>query len=180
MARRTAWCALCAASAFVALVSGCAAPARDSVLRFFFDGVPAPRTAAPRDTVTRRAAADTTAPAAPVWSEHPPYAERECGACHEQTASNRIDRTSALCFTCHDGAAFAGAVVHAPVASGDCVLCHSPHSSQNPTLLRQPVPRLCGECHTDGQHVQEMLAEKASCTDCHAPHISGAEHLLKS
>jgi predicted CXXCH cytochrome family protein len=55
----------------------------------------------------------------------------------------------ALCNTCHESKMFQGKLVHAPVAAGMCVACHSPHASDNVGLLTKEPTALCLDCHSD-------------------------------
>lgn len=108
---------------------------------------------------------------------HGPYGSKECGRCHDlgRASSFRVQGAAAavgpaseedlaeggrlrlpvvqLCTHCHDDFAREapgneGLWLHGPVASGWCVLCHAPHSSDYPRLLHAlPTARLCGQCH---------------------------------
>jgi predicted CXXCH cytochrome family protein len=108
---------------------------------------------------------------------HGPYAAKECASCHDlgaasgfrgprgggasSTAANlrlaeggrlRVP-VNELCLGCHseyaaDTAENEGLWLHGPVATGWCVVCHHPHNSRQPALLRaEPAARLCGVCH---------------------------------
>jgi len=101
-----------------------------------------------------------------------------------------------LCLECHQDD-FKDTVVHGPVASGDCVACHDPHASDEPKLLREPIPALCWRCHDKGQTdaagiplpptkplfenskatLHPPFAE-GGCNDCHRPHASAEARLL--
>src|SRR5574337_978024 len=54
-----------------------------------------------------------------------------------------------LCYGCHDKALFSKKVVHAPVAGGMCLTCHTPHSSGEMALLVKQPYELCLDCHGD-------------------------------
>ena len=85
-----------------------------------------------------------------------------CEACHEPVARGRHGFSlsadpEALCGECH-GAVAEGLLQHAPVAEGDCLVCHDPHASDNPALLVGPYPvSLYAEFASDGFF----------CFDCH-------------
>jgi predicted CXXCH cytochrome family protein len=71
--------------------------------------------------------------------------------------------------------------VHGPVAAGQCVLCHEPHRSRYPFLLKKDVPELCMQCHQSLDSVENHARPNyAACLDCHWGHTSVAKHLLKA
>ncbi len=86
------------------------------------------------------------------FSHHPSReGKMNCASCHNPhgTASPKLVKaisTRELCFNCH--AQYRGPYVfqHPPVME-DCFNCHQPHGSAYPALLKQPVIRLCRECH---------------------------------
>jgi predicted CXXCH cytochrome family protein len=73
--------------------------------------------------------------------------------------------------------------VHGPVAAGECLLCHSPHKTNNESLLNKPIPELCYNCHEPkalqlvANHSDESYAH---CDVCHAGHMSEGRMLLKN
>ena len=115
-----------------------------------------------------------------------------CLTCHEI----RVNRDSthvklitatpvSLCITCHADkkAADIKGTVHPP-AVRDCLVCHDPHSSDNPNQLLKPVSgdakeNLCLSCHKTGLEVPEKGSRHAAldlgCDTCHVTHKTGAE-----
>lgn len=116
---------------------------------------------------------------------HGPFAADECTRCHDLTTASGFRGLSGgaggtraasdlaeagrlrmpvneLCVHCHsdftdEAPGNEDLWLHGPVASGWCVLCHQPHSSQYPSLLtHDPTARLCSRCH-----VREDLVETA-------------------
>jgi predicted CXXCH cytochrome family protein len=70
---------------------------------------------------------------------------------------------------------------HQPVTE-DCAICHNPHGTTAPTLLKQRMPLLCQSCHNTASHraqfVQQLTGPSGStgalgsmargCTNCHS------------
>lgn len=139
----------------------------------------------------------------PAFSEYL-REEQGCAICHSKPHADKKPSLSLvtplpdLCFSCHDRSPFANKHVHAPVQSGDCSTCHSPHTSDNPFLLREPIPFLCPTCHPDkldGKHVLSRYGignihpvqgkrdpsrpkRELVCTSCHAPHAAAHQFLF--
>ena len=118
---------------------------------------------------------------------HYPVQERLCDSCHQVPpaggAAALADTPEKLCLTCHEK--FTGSFVHGPVALGACVVCHDPHGSQVPHLLRVSGRAQCLSCHAD---IESRLAKarfqhkalESGCTSCHSPHASGFRYQLKA
>jgi predicted CXXCH cytochrome family protein len=88
-----------------------------------------------------------------------------CRGCHADTLK-RIAATS---------------VKHAPVESGTCVACHSPHGADGVYLIDQPsMIQLCATCHDYAQHSSHPVGDDAvdprnknlrvDCLSCHKAH----------
>lgn len=117
-----------------------------------------------------------------------------CSNCHNQHGgfmTRQLRSTAAqdqLCFNCHTDKAGPFAFEHAPVKTEGCVICHAPHGSANPRLLRRSnINLLCLECHTltvdsnvpgiPSFHNQSQKYQ--SCTLCHvAIHGSNSDHFF--
>jgi predicted CXXCH cytochrome family protein len=56
-----------------------------------------------------------------------------------------VSPASDLCFTCHEKSS--DKVLHRPYAEGECVACHSPHTSNYPNQLLTDSQDLCLGCH---------------------------------
>lgn len=89
-----------------------------------------------------------------------------------------------VCLGCHDlEAQMEARFKHAPVESGECSACHSPHAARHGALLREQPGPLCAECHGELQHQEDRpvvhppVAE-GRCADCHQPHGSPHQGLL--
>ena len=127
---------------------------------------------------------------------HGPVADGECIACHNHHGSAYDHLLSAplkggkICLTCHEDRKeeFSMAHVHQPVAES-CANCHDPHSSDYRYQLLKPSGQLCISCHK--RLNPEVIAtikeakyrhpsvEAGRCVDCHQPHTSNYEALLK-
>ena len=74
--------------------------------------------------------------------------------------------------------------VHAPVAEGDCLVCHGttdqPHPGADSIVLLEEEPGLCFQCHenpAEGMaYPHSAVAE--GCTGCHNPHQGGLPKLV--
>jgi len=117
-----------------------------------------------------------------------------CSNCHNPHGGflTRQLRTTAaqdqVCFTCHTDKTGPFVFEHAPVKTEGCVVCHTPHGSSNPRLLkRSQVNLLCLECHTltvdsaaPGIPSFHNQAQKyQACTMCHvAIHGSNSDRVF--
>jgi predicted CXXCH cytochrome family protein len=74
-----------------------------------------------------------------------------CTTCHVVTQVKGVTDiklvapTRELCFSCH--AKSSEKILHGPYAQGNCIVCHSPHSSNWPNQLLAPPQDLCMGCH---------------------------------
>ncbi len=106
----------------------------------------------------------------------------KCTDCHNQHGGflpNQLRATAgqdAVCFKCHIDKFGPFVHEHAPVKTEGCVVCHTPHGSTNPRLLRRSqINLLCLECHTltidsgapgiPSFHNQSVKYQ--ACTMCH-------------
>lgn len=141
---------------------------------------------------------------------HPPYADGDCTSCHNMPGGGnaKVGQSSMpslgsgraegpgylimpleeLCVECHDDkteeyADESDMYIHAPVASGECTLCHHHHRSRFQNILLSDTIRvLCFQCHDEsiggGEDDHPELEESDDCTDCHNPHLSTEELFL--
>ena len=134
---------------------------------------------------------------------HSPVEDGACAECHDPHKSDHEKQlrkpVGELCFTCHDKGDYKGEVVHSPFEDGECVECHNPHKANGQILLHKTVVETCLGCHTpddladeEGVHQENLgdlkkLADPAKagledmniCIECHNPHVSDKEFLLK-
>lgn len=167
--------ALAAALLMTGAATACAPETRHRVLSFFFDGVP------PLEDGDREQDAEAYATAARRrYGEHGPYAARLCDACHVQGSNSLVLPQEELCLNCHP-LKLDRAMLHGPLASGSCVICHAPHGSAHRYLLVSDSKEFCLYCHDKNEILKREAHQgvDAECTTCHDAHGSGRQFLLK-
>lgn len=195
-ARLIKWSLLLLAVCLVAWVAGCDSVARHKVLTTVFDGVPElpqpqnlcdeyyqQRMAAEAEGKMLNAAGELVADA--QRSAHKPYAEKACNDCHSSNKNvndGLIAPKRELCGVCHTNFV-TGLNVHGPVAVGDCLACHLPHSSNHKALLKEDPDEVCATCHQEKRLAAAMherfVTKDISCGECHDPHSGDARYFLK-
>lgn len=162
------------------LLCRCSPQVGNSLLTFFFDGVPendtimlvADQSSIQADS-TMQKEEEASAEEQTVWI-HYPYAEKECAACHDQQSlGSMTEPEPGLCYICHEDLSANYVYLHGPVAGGYCSACHNPHSSENEKLLRFSGDQLCFYCHAENDVYKNEMHEGLdgmACTDCHNPH----------
>lgn len=123
----------------------------------------------------------------PGATQHAPYAQGQCLACHDPHASDeprmlRGRRYADSCTSCHPDPT-AHDRVHGPAAIGACGACHQPHASTFPKLLNAEGRDLCLKCHVrTGLEIDSKSAVHApalgDCRLCHQPHATDTAALL--
>ena len=76
---------------------------------------------------------------------------------------------------------------HKPVAEGKCRLCHRPHTSNSPDLLKSQPPQPCRPCHGKffsaledaGLRSRHEPVTAGACGSCHEVHGGGGAGLLR-
>lgn len=162
-----------------ALLCGCADPmARYKVLSFFFDGVPNPQEEEAKAALLEKRTEEKKK--RPTFTEHGPFAAKECQACHMRDTNRLVAPIEELCFRCHKIDLKKG-WTHGPVASGGCRVCHNPHSSGYPFLLIAKPSEFCFYCHKekDVSQIEAHRGATAECTTCHDAHSADNKFLLK-
>ena len=112
-----------------------------------------------------------------------------CHTIHHNTRKSLLrDKEISLCVSCHQNQkAKMHFPSHHPLKEGKmtCDSCHNPHGSGNgePGMLRteERLNDLCFECHAryQGPFVFEHAPVAESCLECHDPHGTVANNLLK-
>lgn len=117
---------------------------------------------------------------AQLWrSSHMPVREGKlnCTSCHNPhgTANQKLLKEATVnetCYTCHAEKRGPYLFEHAP-ARDNCLSCHEPHGSIHEKLLTVSRPRLCQQCHSEGDHPsephgpRELFAFNRGCANCH-------------
>ncbi len=117
---------------------------------------------------------------------HSPVLLEKCEACHV-TVENRhafelVSTGEELCTFCHK-MKFEN-FVHEPVAKGECLKCHDPHSAEFPFLIKvDPGKELCFTCHERTEKFMNKKyphapAAQGACILCHENHSSWNDKLL--
>jgi predicted CXXCH cytochrome family protein len=134
---------------------------------------------------------------------HGPIGSGMCPLCHDDGGvvdslppghpEVRIGTATEKCLLCHEevGAMMERGSVHTPVAEGDCVDCHRPHSGDNLFFLIYPpasmegtriIAPTCKACHEaeDPSWYDEFHAseEALDCVVCHNAHASSEPYQL--
>lgn len=128
---------------------------------------------------------------------HGPVGTFSCAWCHALGGDPKYStpkRDATLCGECHVETmkrVRGWKLRHGPVDVGMCEICHDPHGSEEPYLMRRPVNELCLSCHEDvakGIHVVRTTRNEShplsgkpdmnpnrqgldiACISCHNPH----------
>lgn len=171
-----------------ALQAGCLSPeSRHRVLVLLFDEPPPFGDLAETEKTVEKL--DVRTPT--DQSFHGPYLQGKCDICHASGffgSTEGVERRLSvakeeLCTRCHyPKEQFKGEYRHGPADAGQCFMCHDPHRSKLPHLLRASGYDLCGRCHTQetvaimDQHRQENGDD---CVRCHDPHAADKPKLLR-
>ena len=136
---------------------------------------------------------------------HYPNRKWLCLICHrvgtdeQRYTTTPTDRDS--CYLCHSDLLNKWQKKHSehgPTATGKCSLCHDPHSSGNPALLKMQTTDLCIKCHADKESGAHVIAgffgkghpvrgvsdplqpdREFTCAGCHDPHAGDTPNLLR-
>lgn len=112
------------------------------------------------------------------------FPDGPCHLCHRGTGAvtgseNLMAPGEKLCFMCHSFRK--KKYIHRAIELWACAICHNPHGTRYPYLLKDPVPKLCFACHVEND-IRAMEVHKdlrQQCTDCHNPHMSDNKFLLE-
>lgn len=111
-----------------------------------------------------------------------PEGAMKCSDCHNPHGGFELKQVRLAtggdlpCMKCHADKQGPFVFEHAPSKVEGCVICHTPHGSNNPKLLkRNEVRQLCLECHTNVGTVapntpsfhNQATTRFQNCTTCH-------------
>lgn len=187
----------------------CSDKTNHEVLTFFFTGIPNGQeqqlVAVTGDdgisSVDRQGSTDF------LQSSHNFYTSKNCEECHyafsirtfgeiqpfkelEDVAreSKDFNREQPVhiksCESCHEKLSAPYAIKHnlwrhAPISKGNCTVCHVPHQSKYPKLLKDTSDQLCVMCHSEGNITRSKSHKNLkSCMTCHNPHLGRDKNLL--
>jgi DmsE family decaheme c-type cytochrome len=144
-------------------------------------------------------------PHAATGDPHAPFGQHECESCHGPSQAHVADPLHAsptvlfkgpkespvatrneVCLTCH----LNGLRMNwegSPHQNNDlaCASCHTIHVTKDPILVKATQPAKCFTCHAQQraesfEYSHHPIREgKVVCSDCHNPHGSAGEHLMK-
>ncbi len=111
----------------------------------------------------------------------------ECHNVHGEDGSGLMVKVTSRekCTSCHAEKRGPFLWEHAPAAE-DCTICHDPHGSNQPALLKKRVPQLCQECHDPAGHPGgrydggklvggSAFLQAKGCLNCHSA-VHGSNH----
>ena len=126
-------------------------------------------------------------------SSHPlRLGNMSCSDCHDPHNGDNDFLLQELtvnetCYTCHTEKQGPYLWEHAPVAD-NCSLCHRPHGSNHPALLKKRPPLLCQQCHSPEGHPSTAYTSEQTnnsfsnrfmlgraCLNCHSQ-VHGSNH----
>ena len=113
----------------------------------------------------------------------------DCHNIHGSIGPANLARTTLneTCYQCHAEKRGPFLWEHAP-AREDCSICHTPHGSNHPALLKGRVPQLCQQCHQAAFHpstaytgpnppagAADFHVVEKGCLNCHSE-VHGSNH----
>lgn len=118
-----------------------------------------------------------------------PKGHEDCAHCHQRTDETKkhpdsegasFTLTKDVCQECHQ-TIVDYPYLHPPVAAGDCLVCHTFHSSTPALLIDSKDHLLCYNCHQPVTSEEDTVLHgdiDKKCGACHTIHGSFFKHLL--
>ena len=121
----------------------------------------------------------------PPTGGHALWDNTVCTKCHIAAESNKlISDVDRVCVTCHAKVQHPGPGIklHQAVVEGKCTICHTPHRSSRPHLIRDTAEQMCFKCHKLSEITtpQHPPVYRADCLICHHGHRSSRPYLLRA
>ncbi|WP_136810114.1 cytochrome c3 family protein [Desulfosediminicola flagellatus] len=192
--------------AMMTFATSCSEQARHKTLTVFFTGVPSnkdERKESANDQLAKRTRSEKDGP---LLSFHSYFTSKQCGVCHKTSFTQSLNRRAPtgvpvmyfdsegenatpqlpfreICVNCHANrsptfASENNLWLHAPATKGGCTICHVPHQSRFPALLKGTPANLCTMCHPEELiKFSKSHSESKDCSLCHTPHL-GKDKLL--
>ena len=124
---------------------------------------------------------------------HKPVADKMCNQCHEEpnskTPFNTKKDVPELCKGCHSemfNDTYARKKLHEALNDKEsCLVCHTPHASNENKLIKESLSQVCGKCHFNlidmsGKFkTKHNPVQQSKCAICHMPHSSNNDHLIQ-
>lgn len=141
--------------------------------------------AQPQPTATPLTDVLGPAPVTDTTYLHPPFAQEQCGTCHDLTNKENPKElwgpVVEVCRVCHWQVIDAEqpSHIHDPFPEGECLSCHAPHASGEAFLFKAPQGEVCRECHDEVPEQPHPPIATEECLLCHAGHGSEQEVILR-
>lgn len=94
---------------------------------------------------------------------HNPHGSLSSGSSLTSFPLAKTNTVNETCYQCHAEKRGPFLFEHAPVRES-CLNCHTPHGSNQNTLLVAPVPFLCQQCHTQQRHPNDLQTANSLMT----------------
>ncbi len=171
--------------ACLVIALGCSPGARDQLKHFFFEvpGAAEPVASTDPNAPQPYEVPRLVLPPARFVSNHKPYIQHQCVECHDTEGDKHVrENFLDVCRECHPRY-YSDEATHPPVVDGECMVCHEPHRSTNPSLLRLSVFETCIDCHDEPEDLSPAdhgSGDVENCVSCHDAHFGKSPQLKRN